>query len=160
MFNPDALVANLNMDMPMLFTPTVDLVALGEEHSSLGATARSAAALEGYRLSPDPAPEQVSFIRSDQFSFIRQGIPSIVLGGGQQSREAGVNASELKRDFREKHYHQPSDDLSLPMDFGAAAGLARVYLRMALDVANTPARPAWKPNDFFARKFVPEATSP
>jgi len=148
-----ALVANINVDMPMLFTPTEDLIALGEEHSSLGGIARAAAQSEGYRISPDPTPEQVVFIRSDQYSFIRQGIPAIVLSGGQKSRDSKSNAAELKREFLEKHYHQPSDDLSLPMDFDGAAALARVNLRIALEVANAPAKPAWKPGDFFGKKF-------
>lgn len=151
------LVANINMDMPMLFTNTMDLIALGEEHSTLGAAARSAAASEGYRLSADPAPEEVSFIRSDQFSFIRQGIPAIVLGAGEQARDHRTDAAALKREYRAKHYHQPSDDLSLPMDFDAAAGLARVDLRLVLDIANAPTRPAWKQGDFFAGKFPPKA---
>ena len=154
MIAPGALVANINMDMPLLFTPTEDLVALGEEHSSLGASARAAAQSEGYRLSPDPTPEQVSFVRSDQYSFIRQGIPSIVLSSGDKSRDPRTDAAELKRDFREKHYHQPSDDLSLPMDFDSAAALARVNLRIALEIANAQARPAWKAGDFFGRKFA------
>jgi hypothetical protein len=148
-----ALVADINVDMPMLFTQTVDLIASGDAHSSLGTAARAAATSEGFKLSPDPEPEQVSFIRSDQFSFIRQGIPAIVLSGGQQARDPAVNAAELKRDYRDKHYHQPSDDLSLPMDFNAAAALARVNLRIALEIADAPTRPVWKPGDFFAGKF-------
>jgi hypothetical protein len=149
----DVLVANINLDMPMLFAHTADLIAMGEEHSTLGSAARSAAVNEGYRLSPDPAPEEVAFIRSDQFSFIRQGIPAIVLGAGQESRDSRTNAAELQREFRAKHYHQPTDDLSLPMDFEAAAGLARVDLRLLLEIANAPTRPAWKAGDFFAGKF-------
>ena len=148
-----ALVADINMDMPMLFTPTEDLIALGEEHSTLGATARAAAQSEGYRFTPDPTPEQVAFIRSDQYSFIRQGIPSIVISGGQKSRDPKTNAAELKREFLENNYHQPSDDLSLPMDFDGAAALARVNLRIAVEIANAPARPAWKSGDFFGQKF-------
>jgi hypothetical protein len=68
----DALVAAINIDMPRLFAAAQDFIALGVDHSSLGTIARAAAAAQGYRLSPDPAPEQVAFIRSDQFSFIRR----------------------------------------------------------------------------------------
>lgn len=148
------LVADINLESPLLFTPTTDLIALGEQHSTLGATAQAAAASEGYRLSADPAPQAVSFMRSDQYSFIRQGIPSIVLASGQQARDPRVNAAELQRDFRDRHHRQPSDDLSVPMDFEAAAALAKVNLRMALEIANSPSRPTWKPGDFFGRKFT------
>lgn len=153
---PDArhrMVANINIDMPMLFARTLDLVALGAEHSTLGATARAAAATQGYRLSRDDAPEEVAFIRSDQFSFVRRGIPALLLHGGYQARDASIDVKELQRSFRSDHYHQPSDDLNLPIDYAAAADLARVNLRIALDVANAGAPPDWKRGDFFEQKF-------
>jgi Zn-dependent M28 family amino/carboxypeptidase len=147
------VVAEINMDMPLIFAPTFDFVALGAEHSTLGPLARNAATSFGYRLSPDASPEEVSFIRSDQFSFIRQGIPSIVLTGGYQPRNKEVDLEALRRQFRETHYHQPSDDLSLPMDHATAADLARINLRIALEVANAPTAPRWNSGDFFGAKF-------
>ena len=148
------LVADINVDMPMLFVPTTDFVALGDQHSSLGSVARTAVAAQGYKLSPDPTPEQVSFVRSDQFSFIRQGIPSLVITGGYHARDASIDLENLRREFREQRYHQPNDDLSSPMDVDAAADLARINLRIALEVANATSRPAWKPGDFFGRTFT------
>ncbi len=151
------LVAAINIDMPMLFARTSDLVALGEQHSSLGAVARSAAGSQGLRLSPDPTPEQVSFVRSDQFSFIRQGIPSIVIGGGYQARDKRIDVAQLRREFLTHHYHSPSDDVSGGIDYAAAADLARVDLRIVTDVANAANRPTWKSGDFFGRVFGPSA---
>jgi len=148
-----ALVADINIDMPMLFTPTLDFVALGAAHSSLGTTARVSAANQGYRLSPDPAPEQVSFIRSDQFSFIRQGIPSLVLTGGYHARDKGIDAAELQRDFLQRRYHQPGDDVNAAIDYQMAADLARINLRIALEVANATTPPRWKAGDFFGDEF-------
>jgi hypothetical protein len=147
------VVANLNIDMPMTVAPVRDFVAIGAEHSSLGALARAATAAQGYRLSPDPAPEEVSFIRSDQFSFIRQGVPALVVKSGSQARDPAVDVPALQRQFREANYHQPSDDLSLPLDYGTAADLARVNLRIVLDAANAAAAPRWNAGDFFAEKF-------
>jgi Zn-dependent M28 family amino/carboxypeptidase len=147
------LVANLNIDMPMMMTPTSDLIARGEQHSTLGLLARNAAAAHGYRLSPDPTPEQVSFIRSDQFSFIQYGIPALVLGGGYKARDKSVDAEAIRADFLKNHYHQPSDQTSLPMDFAGAADLARINLRIVLEVANAPNAPSWKAKDFFSGKF-------
>lgn len=149
----DALVADINIDMPGLFAAAEDFIALGADHSSLGATARAAAASQGYRLSPDPAPEQVAFIRGDQFSFIRLGIPALLLNGGEKARSRDVDLAELKRDYMQRHYHQPSDDLDLPIHYATAADLARVDMRIALDVANSTARPRWKTGDFLAEKF-------
>jgi hypothetical protein len=147
------LVANINMDMPQTFTPVFDFVALGAQHSSLGATARQAVAAQGYRLSADAVPELVKFIRSDQFSFIRRGIPAIVLSAGYEPRSPSVDLAEMQREFLSEHYHQPSDDLSLPLDYPTAADLARVNLRIALGAANSVAPPRWSAGDFFAEKF-------
>jgi Zn-dependent M28 family amino/carboxypeptidase len=147
------IVANINIDMPLPLAPVRDFVALGAEHSSLGTLARNAVAAQGYRLSPDATPEEVSFIRSDQFSFIRHGIPALVLKSGYQGREAGVDVGALQQQFRESNYHQPSDDLSLPLDYGTAADLTRVDLRILLDAANAASAPRWNADDFFAEKF-------
>ena len=122
---------------------------------SLGALARQAASAEGYRLSADAAPELVRFIRSDQFSFIKRGIPALVLGTGYQPRDPSVDLDSLRREFLATHYHQPSDDLALPMDYPTAADLARINLRIALAAANASAAPRWAHGDFFAEKFPP-----
>jgi Zn-dependent M28 family amino/carboxypeptidase len=148
------IVANLNLDMPLVFAPVHDLVALGAQHSTLGSIARQAAAAQGYRLSADAAPEQVRFIRSDQFSFIRRGIPSLKLDAGYQPRNPSTDLDELRRQFLSTHYHQPSDDLELPIDYPTAADLARVGLRIVLQVANASTAPRWAQGDFFAEKFT------
>jgi hypothetical protein len=146
------IVANLNLDMPLTFTRTHDFVAFGAEHSSLGAAARNAAQAEGFRLSPDPNPEEVVFVRSDQFSFIRQGVPALMLHSGSQPRDGAVDLAELRQTFYRQHYHQPSDDTSLPIDYDAAADLTRIHLRILLEAANGP-RPRWKRGDFFGETF-------
>ena len=147
------IVANINLDMPMPFAPVRDFVAIGAEHSTLGALARNAAAAQGYKLSPDAAPEEVSFIRSDQFSFIRQGVPAIVLKCGYQARDPAIDMAALQKQFRQTNYHQPSDDLKMPLDYGAAADLARIDLRILVEAANGASAPRWNAGDFFAEKF-------
>jgi hypothetical protein len=59
----------------------------------------------------------------------------------------------LQDGFLRDHYHQPSDDLSLPIDYPTAASLARIYSRVASTVANAPTRPRWNRHDFFGQKF-------
>lgn len=147
------LVADINTDMPLLFTPIFDFVAIGAQHSTLGPLAKQAVAAQGYRLSADASPEQVKFIRSDQFSFIRRGIPAISLTGGYQPRDPSVDLAELREQFLSSHYHQPSDDLTLPFDYPTAADLARINARIALAVANGDRAPRWNNDDFFGEKF-------
>lgn len=147
------VVANLNIDMPLLLAKTRDLVAFGAEHSSLGPIARRAAQSQGYVLSRDREPEQVRFIRSDQFSFVRRGIPAINLISGGRAVDKAVDVRALQAEFRKKHYHQPSDDLSLPVSYDAAVGLARVNASILIEVANAPTAPFYYRDDFFQKKF-------
>jgi len=148
------IVANINIDTPLIFAPVLDFVAVGAAHSTLGALARNATASQGYQLSPERFPEEVGFIRGDQFSFIRRGIPALVLNGGYLPRDKTLDLATLRQRYLAEQHHQPGDDLSLPMDYKTMADLARVNLRIALDAAETTARPRWKPNDFFQETFV------
>jgi hypothetical protein len=155
------IVGNLNIDMPLLVGPTLDFVALGAEHSTLGPVARRAASAEGYVLSPDNMPEEVNFIRSDQFSFVRQGIPSLYVIGGYKSRLRDTDVDSLAREYLKNHYHQPSDDVSLPLHYPTAAAFTRMHVRMAMELADAQERPRWNRRDFFADKFGrPRAGTP
>jgi len=147
------IIANLNVDMPLVIAPTLDFIAFGAQHSSLGVIARNVVQANGYALSPDSQPEEVRFIRSDQFSFIRRGIPALNLIAGQRARFKDRDPKVLQREFRQQYYHQPSDDLSLPLDFSLAADLARINAGIILEIADSPTRPYFYREDFFHKKF-------
>ncbi len=151
----DALVADVNMDMPVALGPVANWVAFGAEHSTLGAVAARAAQAEGYALAPDPLPEEHIFVRSDQYMFVRQGIPSIYMSNGSGSKDPAIDVKARWEDFLKNHYHMPSDDVSLPIHYPSLAGLARVDARIVREVADAPQRPAWNRGDFFGGKFAP-----
>jgi Zn-dependent M28 family amino/carboxypeptidase len=152
---PGALVADINMDMPAALGPLADWVAFGAEHSTLGPIAARAAAAEGYALSPDPMPEEVVFVRSDQYMFVRQGVPSIYIDTGSRSKDPAIDVAARVDAFLRNNYHMPSDNLSLPIHYPSLAGLARINARILNEVANAPKRPAWNAGDFFGSKFAP-----
>jgi Zn-dependent M28 family amino/carboxypeptidase len=146
-----SLVANVNMDMPVLLAPSKDVVPIGIEHSTL----KSAAKELGVALSPDPFPEEVVFVRSDQYAFIRAGIPAVYLNGGTVSVD-GVRDPQLAlRKFLREHYHQPSDEATLPIAYGDALRLAKLNARIGQLVGDAAERPAWNAGDFFGEKFAP-----
>lgn len=147
------LVADVNLDMPLFLYPLADLVAFGAEHSSLHATVATAAAEYGLALSPDPMPEQVIFVRSDQYAFVEEGVPAIFLVPGFGSRDSEVDGGAVWREFFNQHYHMPSDDLSLPFDGPSAERFTLVNHRIGLALANATARPTWNPGDFFGERF-------
>jgi hypothetical protein len=149
-----SLVANINMDMPVLLAPSKDVVPIGIEHSSLKAALDTAAKEIGVDLSPDPFPEEVVFVRSDQYAFIRAGIPAIYLDGGTVSADGVRDPKLALRKFLREHYHQPSDEATLPIAYGDALRLAKLNARIGQLVGDTTARPKWNAGDFFGGKFA------
>ncbi|HRX00896.1 MAG TPA: M28 family peptidase, partial [Cyclobacteriaceae bacterium] len=77
-----SMVANFSMDMPFFFHPVLDIVPYGAQHSSLSKPLGEAAKYLNLGIGPDPFPEQVVFIRSDHYSFIKKGIPSLFIKSG------------------------------------------------------------------------------
>ncbi|GAC1536179.1 MAG: M20/M25/M40 family metallo-hydrolase [Myxococcales bacterium] len=147
-----SLVADINIDMIVAQHPLADVVGLGAEHSTLAGPVREAAAALHLALSPDPQPRQMSFIRSDQYSFVKQGVPSIFIGPGQQdetgAREANI---ALRKQWTATRYHSPKDKWDPAYDYEAMAQVARVDFLTGLTVANQVWRPRWNEGDFFAR---------
>lgn len=143
-----AVVADVNLDMPVLNYAFTDVVAFGAERSSLGPTVKRAAARVGVGLSPDFLPEQGLFTRSDHYRFVEQGVPSVFLmTGPSNGGEAAFKA------FLKDRYHQPDDDLSQPIDWAAGARFAEVNYWIARELADAPERPRWNQGDFFGELF-------
>jgi len=143
-FDGKRIVANVNLDMPVLLYKFADVVAFGAERSTIGPVVREAAASLGVTLSPDPLPEEGLFTRSDHYSFVKQGVPSVFLIIG-----FGNGGEKIFRDFLDTHYHSPTDDLSLPILYDQAARFTELNYRIARALADADAAPAWTPGDFF-----------
>ena len=151
----EKIVANLNIDMFLMLHPLESVVAYGAEHSTLGRITELAARQLGIALAPDPFPEQVLFIRSDQFAFIHEGIPAVFLNPGfAAGTPEGTLPPELV--WLQTRYHKPSDDLSQTFDLEAGAKFTRLNFLIAYHAAQEDQAPAWKPGDFFAPKGTKE----
>ncbi len=148
-------VANINIDMPVMLTDIADLVAFGAEHTDLGPMAARAAKAEALTLTPDPTPEETFFVRSDQYSFIRQGIPAIYIdnGVGSLPRVPAVDNKALVEAFLRDKYHQPSDEIGVPIHYPSLARLARVNARIVSEAASRSQRPRWNADSFFRTAF-------
>ncbi|MDX1454403.1 MAG: M28 family metallopeptidase [Gammaproteobacteria bacterium] len=150
----DKVSANVNLDMPILTFPIADVVGYGVEHSELHEIVEEKAGMLDLALSPDPKPEEVIFVRSDQYSFVKEGVPAVFLVPGFNSRDEAINGEEAWEEFSSEHYHKPSDDLSLPYNKEAAFDFAATNFLVGLEVANRDKRVEWKDN-FFGRQFGP-----
>ncbi|MEL1249785.1 M28 family peptidase [Aurantiacibacter gilvus] len=141
------LAANVNLDMPVITYDFSDVVAFGAEHSNLYPQVLAATEEYGLEVSPDPQPEQNFFTRSDQYSYVRAGIPAVYLdlGFGNGGEEAqGIVFAE--------HYHEPSDEVDL-IDWQALYRFTGVNYLIARNVANMAERPAWNAGDFYGLTY-------
>ncbi len=149
----EKIVANLCLDMPFFFHPLLDIVPYGSEHSSMAQAVNTAAKFVGVQIAKDPIPEQAVFMRSDHFSFVRQGIPAIYIKSGSQTGNPNLDGTKLNLDWRATIYHSPQDDINQPFDFNAAAKHVQLQFLIGYLTAQADQRPTWNPGDFFGTKF-------
>jgi hypothetical protein len=150
---PTSIVANVNMDMVKMTFPLRALVPMGAEHSSLGPLAVESAKRAGLEVAEENEPEEAHFVRSDQFSFIRQGTPALAFRAAAQSTDPAVDAVAVHKEWDRKIYHQPIDDMSQPIHWESGARWAQANLNLVEAIANAPAAPRWNAGDFFGRTF-------
>ena len=129
-------------------TPLKLLTVYGMQESDLGDIVREVAEAQGVKVQPDPEPLRNSFIRSDQYSFIRHGIPAMAMKVGY---EQGSADAKLYKDWLTQRYHAPSDDPNQPVDLQSAADFEKIVLALTIAVANRAERPQWKSDSFFRR---------
>ncbi len=147
-----SIVAEINCDMFLPIVPLKRITVFGLEESDLGDDIRRVADAHGVVVQPDPEPLRNAFIRSDQYSFIRRGVPalSIDVGFGKGSAE-----QKIFKQWLTERYHAPSDDIKQPVDLKTAAQMEDIYRDLLIDVANADARPQWKSTSFFRRFAAP-----
>lgn len=142
------IVADINLDMFLPLYPLKVIEVQGLAESSLGEAAKAAAATMGVAVQTDREPAQNRFIRSDQYSFIRRGVPALAFKFGY---EFGSPEETIRLNWVRDIYHKPSDDLNQPVNLEAAATFNRVIMALLQRVANDAVRPTWNPESFFKR---------
>jgi hypothetical protein len=151
-----SIVANVNIDgAPGAYFPMKDVVVLGSEHSNMSEEVNSAAKALGYDLSPDPMPEEVLFIRSDQYSFVLQGVPAVDVTDGVKSTDPKVNGLDVVKKWLVTRYHTPLDNMDQPIDFESTAKGSLMNFLIGYEVAQRPGVPEWNKGDFFGSTFGP-----
>jgi len=150
----EQIAANINMDGVSLFYDFRDIVALGAEHSTLDRQIRDVAQHMGLEVSPDPMPEQVFFIRSDQYSFVKRGVPAVMIGEGFKTVDPTLDGKKIFLDWMSTHYHTPQDDMTQPLNFDAARKCTQINLAVGYEVAEAADRPHWNSGDTFGKLFA------
>jgi Zn-dependent M28 family amino/carboxypeptidase len=142
------IVADLNMDMYLPLFPLKWLEVQGLNESTLGADITEVAKAAGVQVQADKEPNRNRFIRSDQYSFIKKGVPSLAFKFGYIP---GGPEEKIFKDWYTNRYHGVTDDLDQPVDQAAAAQFNSILKNLAIRVANADQPPTWLPTSFFKR---------
>ncbi|WP_428656861.1 M20/M25/M40 family metallo-hydrolase [Runella sp.] len=148
-----SLVADVNTDMPTIIAPLESISALGAEHSSLSEVVAQAAKALKLGVEPDLEPKEGRFVRSDQYSFVKAGIPALHVKYGSKTSVPNFNLLESVKKWREATYHKPADGFANGIFYWSAGRkYAQLNFLIGYLVAQNPERPTWKKGDFFEVK--------
>lgn len=149
-----SIVANVNMDMPTIIAPLLSIVPLGAVHSSLMTQVKSAASYLKLDVEVDPEPAENRFTRSDQYSFVRQGIPALHIKYGDKTNTPGEKLTEKVKAWRSEFYHKPQDQLDGGIfDFEAGKKYVQLNFLISYLVAQDKKKPSWNKGDFFGNQY-------
>jgi Zn-dependent M28 family amino/carboxypeptidase len=146
---PDSsIVANINTDMFLPIIPLQSVTIYGIGESDLGEWAGEIAKQHGIEPQDDPSPQRNSFIRSDQYSFIRKGVPAVAMDVGCK---LDTPQQKVIGQWLHNRYHAPSDDPQQPVNFETAGRFEGLVWDILAFTADKEKIPEWKPNSFFKR---------
>ena len=147
-----SIVADVNTDMPTVIAPLLSVVPLGAEHSSLMNNVKFAAGYLGLEVEKDPEPNENRFVRSDQYSFVMNGIPALHIKYGTKTNIPGFDLVSFVKQWRAKYYHQAADGMNGIFNFAAAKTYVQLNFLISYSIAQTTVRPTWNEGDLFSRK--------
>lgn len=108
----------------------------------------------GYTISPDSRPEEGFFTRSDQYSFVRHGVPSVKVDAGIQSTDPAIDGATLAKNWSATNYHTRNDNMDHCCYFDSAAKSTALNFLIGYEVAEQSERPACNAGDFFGTKLA------
>lgn len=144
-----SIVADVNTDMPTVIAPLLSIVPLGAEHSGIMNHVKFAASHLGLEVEKDPEPNENRFVRSDQYSFVMNGIPALHIKYGTKSDVPGFNLTAFVQQWRAKYYHQAADGMDGIFNFAAAKTYVQLNFLISYSIAQSIERPKWNDGDLF-----------
>ena len=144
-----SIVADINTDMPTLIAPLLSVVPLGAEHSTIMNHVQFATRQLRLDVENDPEPSENRFVRSDQYSFVMNGIPALHIKYGNKTNIPGFDMVKFVKEWRAKYYHQPADGMDGVFNFTAAKTYVQLNFLISYSIAQTMARPVWNEGDLF-----------
>jgi Zn-dependent M28 family amino/carboxypeptidase len=147
----ESIIANVNTDMPTLIAPIMSVEPLGAEQSSIMKVVERTTELLGLTIDPDHVPDQVRFVRSDNYNFIMEGIPALRMKYGLKTETSPTGLDSLITAFTKEVYHKPSDELNDRFDFEAGRIYVMLQFMNSYLINEEVQRPTWNEDSFFKR---------
>lgn len=143
---------NLNYDGVSMLGETTDVVMTGAERTSVFPMVQEITQAMNLKIVPEEHPEAGYYYRSDHFSMARVGVPafSLDLGNSIVGKPADYG-EKMYKEYNEKHYHQPSDEVDPKWDYTGAKELARLGVYIGWRVAEMQGTTGWRPGDEFEK---------
>lgn len=144
------IILGLNIDAIHFLGEVGSVTMIGIDRTTFFPVAERATKAMNLKIVPDQAPEQGSYYRSDHFSLAKVGVPAFSMKQGSDvvAKPHAWGAERLK-EYRDKHYHQASDEMDPSWDFAAAVQMARLTLWLGWEAANADDKPMWLPGEEF-----------
>lgn len=142
---------NLNLDGigTEVYGPVKTFVGFGAEHSTIGGILDDVSGAFGIKVIPDPMPDEKIFYRSDHYSFVERGVPSLMLlGAPEGDPQKWIDRSKL---WEKTDYHQTGDVIQKDWAWEGAKTVADVMGIMGLRLANADAMPSWLATSRFGK---------
>jgi Zn-dependent M28 family amino/carboxypeptidase len=143
----------VNLDALYLFGRVKGVTMIGVDRMTFFPTAEKVTKAMGLTIVPDPAPEQGSYYRSDHFSLAKVGVPAFSIKQGVEVVGKPDEWARAKvKEYRDKHYHQASDEFDPTWDFDSAVQMGQLAFWLGWEAANSAELPRWLPGEEFAAK--------
>ena len=144
-------VACINTDVMLFLGKFKDVTLTGIGQSELDQWVKKAAEKQGRYIAPDPNPENGMFFRSDQFPFVKNGVPAIYAKGYIDAEKYGKEETlKILDQYWKKIYHSPFDEFNAKTDdLSGIVEDAKLLFEVGTDLANSEAWPSWNNDSEF-----------
>lgn len=144
------MAVDINIDGANIWGRTKDVSVIGLGKSNVDDVIVKLSKAQGRTVKPDELSDRGFFYRSDQFNFARWGVPAAYFTSGHDfiGKPDGWG-KKVREEWEDKHYHQPSDELTDSWDLSGAVEDVQLYFDLGLEIANAPKMPAWNKGDEF-----------
>lgn len=144
-------VACINTDVILFDGKHKDVTITGFGQSELDNWVETEAVKQGRYVIEDPNPENGMFFRSDQFPFVKKGVPAIFAKGYIEAEKLGKDET-LKQisNYWANTYHKPSDEYHKEMaDLNGLLEDAILSYKVGLNLADSKEWPKWNNDSEF-----------